>query len=158
MGSRRAPLSRMLFVSLVSAAAVLLAFSAAAPPPVVDLLLGEQRLRLDVAELAQRAALAPEQDFRVVELGRDAAGSHHAVSIRTSETPHRHDRHDLFVVVLSGHGRWLLGERSEPVGQGSVLHVPRGTVHAFTNESDEPALAYALYTPPFDGTDRVEVD
>jgi mannose-6-phosphate isomerase-like protein (cupin superfamily) len=40
------------------------------------------------------------------------------------------------------------------VGQGSILYVPRATVHAFRNTSDEPAAAYAVYTPAFDGQDR----
>jgi mannose-6-phosphate isomerase-like protein (cupin superfamily) len=36
--------------------------------------------------------------------------------------------------------------------------VPRGTPHAFANESGEPALAYAVYVPAFDGQDRVPVE
>jgi mannose-6-phosphate isomerase-like protein (cupin superfamily) len=36
--------------------------------------------------------------------------------------------------------------------------VPRGTPHAFTNESGAAALAYAVYVPPFDGKDREPVE
>jgi mannose-6-phosphate isomerase-like protein (cupin superfamily) len=35
--------------------------------------------------------------------------------------------------------------------------VPRGTVHAFRNTGKEPAVSYAIYTPPFDGKDREPV-
>jgi mannose-6-phosphate isomerase-like protein (cupin superfamily) len=48
-----------------------------------------------------------------------------------------------------------LGETSKRVGQGSVFWVPRGTLHAFRNASGDPAVAYVVYFPPFDGQDRV---
>jgi mannose-6-phosphate isomerase-like protein (cupin superfamily) len=74
------------------------------------------------------------------------------------EVPHRHDTHDLVVVMLRGYGTMRLGGETRPVGPSSILYVPRGTPHAFANESGEPALAYAVYTPAFDGVDRVPVD
>lgn len=127
------------------------------PPAVLDAGLGGERLHVPLAELAERAPLAPGQDFRVVEVGRDAHTSHHVVSIRTRETPHRHDRHELWVAVLRGHGTLRLGDATRPVGPGSLLYVPRGTVHAFANAADAPAVAYAVYAPAFDGADRVGV-
>ncbi len=77
--------------------------------------------------------------------------------IRDGEVPHRHDRHDLFVVILKGHGGMRLGNDEQPVGQGSILYVPRGAPHAFRNLLGQPALAYAVYAPAFDGKDRVVV-
>ena len=50
-----------------------------------------------------------------------------------------------------------LGNEERPVGEGSILYVPRGTVHAFRNAAEQPAVAYAVYAPAFDGQDRVEV-
>ncbi len=126
-----------------------------APAPTVDVLLAE-RLRIPLASLAERVALAPGEEFRVVELGRDGGTSQHLVAIRSAEVPHRHDRHDLFVVMVRGSGTWRVGDETLPVGEGSLLYVPRGTVHAFTNESGAPAVAYAVYMPSFDGSDRVE--
>ena len=61
-------------------------------------------------------------------------------------------------MLLRGHGVMHLGDDTRAVGEGSVLYVPRGTVHAFTNRSGSPAFAYTLYTPPFDGKDRVPAD
>jgi len=127
------------------------------PGPVLDALLPEGRRTESLAELAGRAPLSPDQDFRVVEIGRDAGASQHVVSIRAAETPHRHDRHDLLVVMLRGHGTMRLGDERRTVGEGSILWVPRGTPHAFANASGEPAVAYAVYVPPFDGRDRVPV-
>jgi mannose-6-phosphate isomerase-like protein (cupin superfamily) len=117
--------------------------------------LGERRtVALD--ELVAAAGLAPDESFKVAEIGRDEHSSHHLVWIRDREVPHRHDRHDLIVVILQGHGAMRLGDEERAVGVGSILYVPRGLTHAFGNASAGPALAYAVYTPAFDGRDRVE--
>ena len=102
--------------------------------------------------------LGPGESERVVEVGRDDTSSHHVVTIRNRETPHHHDRHDLLVVMLEGFGSMRLGDAERPVGRGSILYVPRGTVHAFRNASDAPAVAYAVYFPPFDGRDRTPAE
>lgn len=129
--------------------------TAPVPPPVVDVLLGKERRTLPLSELAAMVTLPAGEDIRVQEIGRDSHSSHHLVAIRTGETPHRHDRHELVVVMVRGHGSWLLGSEVRSVGAGSILYVPRGTLHAFRNESSSPAIAYAVYMPPFDGEDRV---
>jgi len=108
--------------------------------------------------LAEKDPLESGKDFQVFEVGRDAHTSHHVVWIVDRETPHRHDMHDLLVVMLRGFGTMRLGNETRSVGPSSILYVPRGTPHAFTNASGELALAYAVYTPAFDGADRVPVD
>ena len=148
------------------ALATLLLFGCArpAPPPgtgaeaVLDALYGSERRTVALDALAEDDGLAPGEAFKVVELGRDAHTSHHLVWIRDREVPHRHDRHDLVVVMLRGHGAMRLGAEERAVGESSILYVPRGTVHAFRNASPEPAAAYAVYTPAFDGTDRIPVE
>jgi mannose-6-phosphate isomerase-like protein (cupin superfamily) len=130
--------------------------AADAPPAMLDALYPSGRLTAALASLPDRVKLAPGQSFKVVELARDTGTSQHLVAIRGAETLHRHDRHDLLVVMLRGHGVMRLGAEQRPVGEGSILYVPRGTVHAFRNESPEPAVSYAVYVPPFDGKDRVE--
>lgn len=135
-----------------------LLLGAAGPTPaVLDALFGERRETVALEALEVRAPLAPGEAFRAVELGRDAHTSHHVVTIREAEVAHRHDRHDLLVVMLRGHGSMRIGRDKSPVGEGSILYVPRGTPHAFRNASGSPAVAYAVYTPAFDGEDRVEV-
>lgn len=128
--------------------------AAQGPPPALDLLLGE-RITLPLADLSARVALPPDQDFRVVELGRSEHTSHHVGAIRSAEALHRHDRHDLLAVLVRGHGTERVGDQTRAVGEGSVIFVPRGVAHAFTNAGPEPAITYLVYAPPFDGTDRV---
>lgn len=117
-----------------------------------------ERLTLPLGELVAQATLTPEQDFRVIPVGRDPHSSHHTVAIRRAEDLHRHDDHDLMVVILRGHGTMQLGKERRPVGEGSILYIPRGTPHAFENASDRPAVAYAVYHPPYAGRDRIPVD
>jgi mannose-6-phosphate isomerase-like protein (cupin superfamily) len=145
-------------LAILALVPLLIAPGAGSSPPVLDALLADGRLTLPLAELAELVPLPEGEGFALHELGRDAHASHHVVAIREREVLHRHDRHDLFVVILRGHGGMLLGDEERPVGQGSILYVPRGTVHAFRNASPDPALAYAVYAPAFDGKDRVIID
>jgi mannose-6-phosphate isomerase-like protein (cupin superfamily) len=139
-----------------AAGAVALAAGAVeAPPAVLDALFPEGRRTWSLSALAGLAALAPDEAFRVVPVGRDAHSSHHVVAIRDREVPHRHDRHDLLVVMLVGHGHMRLGDEERPLGEGSILYVPRGTVHAFRNGSGAPAVAHAVSPPASEGEARV---
>jgi mannose-6-phosphate isomerase-like protein (cupin superfamily) len=125
---------------------------------VLDALFPGGRRTETLAELATSQSLAPDEEFRIVEVGRDTGSSQHLVWIRDREQPHRHDRHDLLVVTLRGHGSMRLGDEEREVGEGSILYVPRGTVHAFRNTSSGIAVSYAIYMPAFDGRDRVPVE
>jgi len=163
---RRSPASAGPLAALLLAAATagaLTAFQPAAPasaaeadpPAVLDGIFGDARQTIALEALESRPALGPGESFRAVEIARDATSSHHVVAIRDGETPHRHEEHDLLVHLLEGHGTLQLGQAARRVGQGSVFWVPRGTVHAFRNGASEPAVAYVVYFPPFDGKDRV---
>jgi mannose-6-phosphate isomerase-like protein (cupin superfamily) len=152
MRNRRALLGALSLASLLAIGAP----ESPPPAPTVDALIGTQRVRIPLDALADHAPLAPDENFRVVELGRDASTSHHVVAIRNAETPHRHERHDLLVLIARGHGSMRIGDAALPVSEGSLLYVPRGAVHAFANESTSPAVSYVIYSPPFDGKDRVE--
>lgn len=147
-------LARVVTLGLALAAAA----PAARPPPAVDALFANGRLSQPLAELLAAHPLEAGKTLQVSEIGRDAHSSHHLVWIADREAPHRHDGHDLFVVMLRGSGTMRLGAETRPVGEGSVLYVPRATPHAFTNLSGAPAAAYAVYFPPFDGVDRVPVE
>jgi len=129
-----------------------------AAPAVVDGLFSAGRATRPLSELVAGAALAEGQGFRIVEIGRDANSSHHIVSLRDREPVHRHDLHDLLVVVLEGYGQMLIGEQERALGTNSVVYVPRGTAHAMRNTSARPIVGYAVFVPAFDGQDRVLVE
>ena len=127
------------------------------PQPVLDLEVAA-RIEEPLASLAARVPLAPGQDFRVEEVARSEHTSHHVGAIRTGETLHRHDRHDQLVVLVRGHGSMRVGDEVRAIAEGSIAFLPRGVPHAFTNASGEPAIAYLVYAPPYDGKDRVSLE
>lgn len=145
-------------LALALGLALVAAEPAPKPTPSLDALFANGRLSQPLAELLAAHPLEAGKTFQVSEIGRDANSSHHLVWIVDREQPHRHDAHDLFVVMLRGSGTMRIGGETRPVGEGSLIYVPRATPHAFTNQSSAPAAAYAIYFPPFDGKDRVPVE
>jgi mannose-6-phosphate isomerase-like protein (cupin superfamily) len=132
--------------------------AAAQPPAVLDALFPSGRITQALDALAASAQLEPNEAFRITEIGRDASSSHHLVLLRDREPVHRHDTHDLLVVVLDGQGSMLIGNEERPVGPHSVIYIPRGTPHSMRNTSGRPSAAYAMFVPAFDGKDRVPVE
>ncbi|MBW2414944.1 MAG: hypothetical protein JRG76_10585, partial [Deltaproteobacteria bacterium] len=114
---RRTPISaRFPILALGALAALLIAPGSGPPPPVLDTLIAGERQTVALDALVARPGLAPDEAFRVSEIGRDAHSSHHLVWIRDREVPHRHDRHDLLVVILRGYGGMTLGETERALG------------------------------------------
>jgi len=68
-----------------------------------------------------------------VELSRNARSSNVLVQVRDREPLHRHADSDITVFLLPGDGGMRIGKEALPVKAGSVIHIPRGAVHAFIN-------------------------
>ncbi|MDP6529955.1 MAG: cupin domain-containing protein [Gemmatimonadota bacterium] len=77
--------------------------------------------------------------------------------IASEVAAHLHRTHDETVVILAGSGVMRLGEETLSVGPGSILLIPRGTVHALS-VLDGPMEVVSVFSPPFDGKDRVFVE
>ena len=93
-----------------------------------------------------------------IPVSKEADESHTIVQIRDREKLHVHDRHDLEVHMLQGQGILILGDEKIACEPGSVLNIPRGVPHAFINTGSEPAAAYAIFRPGFDGKDTRPVE
>jgi mannose-6-phosphate isomerase-like protein (cupin superfamily) len=92
-----------------------------------------------------------------VPIGASKGASAHHLRIEDEVRSHVHRRHDETIVVMSGRGRMRLGSETVDVVAGEVIIVPRGTVHALI-VTGEPVEAISVFTPPFDGNDRVFLD
>jgi quercetin dioxygenase-like cupin family protein len=66
---------------------------------------------------------------------------------------HSHDAYDETIYGLEGTLSWTVGRHRSDVRTGDVLHIPRGTVHRFANETDTAAKALAVVTPGLLGPD-----
>lgn len=110
------------------------------------------------ADVDAYVARAGDRDVALFDLGATSWVSHHLAVVRTAETPHYHRFHDMTVVVLRGRGMLHVDGRIVPMKVGDVAHVHRGAPHMFVNESREPAAALVVFSPAFDGRDRVSVE
>jgi mannose-6-phosphate isomerase-like protein (cupin superfamily) len=104
-----------------------------------------------------------QPDWTEAELSKETAvrllrqsehESHHLLRTVVSEKPHVHERSDLTAVVLAGHTRMHIRERSFALRPGDVVHVPKGVPHWLELLDDSPASAYVIFAPAFDPNDR----
>jgi mannose-6-phosphate isomerase-like protein (cupin superfamily) len=65
----------------------------------------------------------------------------------TGPPPHLHRSQDETHYVLEGQFEFVLGERKVNAGAGSVVYVPRTTVHAFTNTGTQKGKLLFIETP-----------
>ncbi len=119
---------------------------------------------LDVTAWLAANPIGPGEDVKAVPVARTLSTSHAIVQVSTKERPHVHAAHDLTVHVVSGTGRMVLAAAPggttfsasiRTVGPGDSIVIARGTIHWFENAGDAPAVAFATFTPPFDGQDTV---
>lgn len=83
--------------------------------------------------------------------------SYHVLQVRNSEEFHRHDQHDLVVMMQTGTGIMFLKNESFRVNPGSVIFIPHGVPHYFLNTSPTPSSAIAVFSPRYDGKDYIPV-
>lgn len=102
-------------------------------------------------------ATFPPGPLATLPVSETAGASVHHLRVADEVRPHLHRRHDETVVVLVGRGRMRIANDTTEVGPGTVIVVPRGTVHSLEVEGD-PLEAISVFSPPFDGKDRVFVD
>ena len=101
---------------------------------------------------------SPDINIGVVELGSTGTSSFHIVHVRDRERMHVHQHHDLVAVLQQGHGTLQFQSKRLHMTVGSVVAIPRGTPHAFINESRQPAEILVVFSPPFDIMDTVLID
>jgi mannose-6-phosphate isomerase-like protein (cupin superfamily) len=65
----------------------------------------------------------------------------------TGPPPHLHRSQDETHYILEGHFEFVLGEHKVNAGAGSVVYVPRMTVHAFTNTGTQKGKILFIETP-----------
>jgi len=112
----------------------------------------------DIDSLLNEHVLAKGQSFRTDVIAWDSASSVHLTQVETAVESHHHNAHDENVWIIRGSGRLTLGDQRMKVKAGQVVHIPRGTKHAFHNLGSNPAVVMSVFSPGFDGKDRVYED
>jgi quercetin dioxygenase-like cupin family protein len=86
-------------------------------------------------------------------IGGDEHHTEFLIHLGTAEKPHTHDQHDLAVTLISGGGRIHIGDTVTEMRPGDVMRIPRGVPHWAENTAPGGSVAYAVFTPAYDGTD-----
>ena len=71
-----------------------------------------------------------------------------AVGPHGGAPPHLHRAQDETHYLLDGRFKFLCGIRTIQAGPGSVVHLPKGLAHAFTNIGSEWGRMLCIATPP----------
>src|ERR1700691_4143316 len=60
---------------------------------------------------------------------------------------HRHAQHDEGFYVVSGTARFTVGETNYDASAGTLVMIPPGAPHTFSNQSDETTVLLNTFTP-----------
>jgi mannose-6-phosphate isomerase-like protein (cupin superfamily) len=85
--------------------------------------------------------------FKVHDQSESVAIFEDEVPPESGPPPHLHRTQDETHYILEGQFEFLLGERKVNAGAGSVVYVPRTTVHAFTNTGTEKGKILFMEAP-----------
>ena len=113
---------------------------------------------ISLEEWLGRHPMKAGEQVSIQEISRGETSSTHIVQVRKEEPLHIHETHDALMVLLKGNGTLTLGTRALDLKPGAIVTIPRSVPHSFVNKSSEPAVAYVVFTPPFDGKDRVPIE
>jgi mannose-6-phosphate isomerase-like protein (cupin superfamily) len=146
------------FSRCVVAGFVLSCFFACAPAPRISLQYGTELKQAEIEKVLAENPLGASESIKITTLGQGQGVSHHVVQVRDREKPHIHKMHDGTVVMVRGRGYLMMDNRRIDLSAGDIVYIPRGAVHYFVNTATEPAVAFVVFSPPFDGKDTVPVD
>lgn len=109
-------------------------------------------------QLLEQNKLPPGENIKVIPLSRNERSSNILVQVRDREPLHRHIDSDITVFILRGEGEIRLDKETRSAKAGDVIHIERGTIHAYINRGPEPAVALVVYSPAPGPKDRVLVE
>jgi mannose-6-phosphate isomerase-like protein (cupin superfamily) len=133
-------------------------FFACGPAPRISLQYGSEFKQAEIEKVLAENPLGASESIKITTLGQGQGVSHHVVQVRDREKPHMHKMHDGTVVMVKGRGYLMMDNRRIDLSAGDIVYIPRGAVHYFVNTASEPAVAFVVFAPPFDGKDTVPVE
>jgi mannose-6-phosphate isomerase-like protein (cupin superfamily) len=145
------------FSRCVLAGFVLCICFACASSPRISLQYATEFKQAEIDKVLAENPLGASENIKITTLGQGQSVSHHVVQVRDREKPHIHKLHDGTVVMVKGRGYLMMDNRRIDLSAGDIVYIPRGAVHYFVNTASEPAVAFVIFSPPFDGKDNLPV-
>jgi len=99
--------------------------------------------------------LGDDQDFRSDMVASDSLSSVHLTQIRGALDSHRHVFHQETVWIIRGAGQLTLDGVKHKVAAGTLVTIPPDTPHSFYSLGKIPTVVISVFSPAFDGKDRV---
>ena len=101
-------------------------------------------------------APASYENIFIRPLYRDSSDvSSFVIFIKKEVELHKHVEHAEHVVVLSGTGEMILGEKTFTIKKGDMIFIPKNTFHSVKTTGKIPLKVVSIQAPFFDGKDRV---
>ena len=110
---------------------------------------------LNIDSLLSTNLLGDTQELRTDKVEGDSLSSVYLTQVRGEMKAHSHLHHKETVYLVRGAGRLTLGDKKYKIGAGEVITIPTGTPHSFYSMGKIPAVAISVFSPGFDGKDRV---
>ena len=98
------------------------------------------------------------ENVKVIKLSSNKNSSNFLIFIKSSVPPHRHLTHSESIYVISGEGKFTLGNKTMEIVAGDFINVPEGIIHAVDVTSEEPLKVLSNQAPEFLGKDRIYVN
>ena len=137
--------TRLLTIAAIVLASAMVAPSTRAADPAV----------MNIDSLLSVHLLGESQELRSDKIDGDSLSSVHLTQIRGGIEGQRHVHHHETVWVVRGAGRLTLDGVKHKVAAGTIVSIPPGTPHSFYSMGKVPAVVISIFSPGFDGKDRV---
>lgn len=111
-----------------------------------------------IFDVLQKEKVDPGQAFRSIPLLRGPNCSFNLAQLNTVVKNHYHKSHDEVVYLVRGNGLVTIAGKDYQVSPGYAYLVPQGTIHRFVNLGPDPAVVLSIFSPVFDGKDRIFVE
>ncbi len=100
----------------------------------------------------------PNQAFKITTLLTGPAVTLNLAQLNKVVKNHYHKDHDEVVYVIRGNGLVTIAGKDYRVSPGWAYLVPRGTFHRFVNLGPDASVVLSIFSPAFDGKDRIFVE
>jgi mannose-6-phosphate isomerase-like protein (cupin superfamily) len=111
-----------------------------------------------IFDVLQKEKVDPGQPFQSTPLLRGPNCSFNLAQLVTVVKSHYHRDRDEVVYLVRGNGLVTIAGREYQVMPGYAYLVPKGTIHRFVNLGPDPAVVLSVFSPAFDGKDRIFVE
>jgi quercetin dioxygenase-like cupin family protein len=114
---------------------------------------------VNLTRLAEEYPIDPTVGFSIKQaiLGKNASINLAQVEAGTHVGAHYHSMSDSIEFIIQGQANMTIEGETQLVKSSDVIYIPAGTVHALDVLGTENYLAFAVYAPPLNETDRIFV-